>query len=79
MLDITVFDEKGEGIIGSSILHTRNRAEINVSVSDLDGHASIDDFQVGDKLSVSFIGYKTHEAVFNELPSSMEYKVVLKE
>lgn len=68
-----------ENLIGASIHHKRNGKEVNGTISDLDGCAILYKFQVGDVLTVSYIGYRTQEIQFNQLPAFGEYTVVMKE
>lgn len=68
-------------LIGTIIRHYRiegtSSTYITNIVSDIDGLASLKDFQAGDGIEVSYIGYRTQDIRFSKLPTSGEYTVVM--
>ena len=77
-LRLKVINKDGN-IIGASISHKRNGKNVNGAISDIDGCARLYNFQVGDVLMVSYIGSRTQEIRFYQLPASGEYTVVMKD
>lgn len=69
----TVTDEKGEPIIGASVLVV---GTTNGSITDFDGNFSLKDVASNAKLSISYIGMKTQ---IIDVQGKRSFKVVLKE
>lgn len=57
-----VVDNQGEPIIGASVMIIGQKKG---AVSDLDGRFSLSDVKMGATLSVSYVGYKTQNVVWN--------------
>lgn len=60
-----VLDENGESLIGASV---RLIGSNQGSITDIDGKFVIPDVEVGAKLQVSYVGFKTVEVVFRGEP-----------
>lgn len=60
-----VLDENGESLIGASV---RLIGSNQGSITDMDGKFVIPDVEVGAKLQVSYVGFKTVEVVFRGEP-----------
>ena len=69
----TVMDEKGEAIIGASVVVEKNKA--HGVITDLDGKFRVRDLRKGDVLAVTYVGYKVYK--YTVLMNKEGLKIVL--
>lgn len=69
-----IFDANNEPIIGASIMV---RGSNTGTISDMDGHFTLDNIKPGQILVVSYLGYESYEQRVNQ--NTQDYKITLRE
>lgn len=66
-----VKDNQGESVIGASVVV---KGSINGTITDLDGHFTLNNVKRGDVIQISFIGYVSQEVVWQGTPLNITLK-----
>lgn len=66
-----VKDNQGESVIGASVVV---KGSTNGTITDLDGHFTLNNVKRGDVIQISFIGYVSQEVVWQGIPLDITMK-----